>query len=147
MIRIQKLNHRSFELFAELSRELDCVGDTIKAERILKKVLQALRNYMPLDCSIEIVSVLPPHLKSLYHDEWKISQAKDWFSFSFYEELKKADAHYGQRDFHDNGKAVELTKKTLKVIYRSIPDQKSYVLNQWLPEELKIDTNELLIAC
>lgn len=147
MIRIQKLNHKSFELYVELSRELDCVGDNSKAERILKKVLQALRSYVPLDGSIEIVSALPPHLKSIYHEEWKISEAGNQFSCSFFEELKRADACFEQKDFHEQKKSVELIKKTLRVIYRNIPEQKLPTINHWLPEELKMDTNQLLIAC
>ena len=73
-MNFEKHTQKANEIIKELTLELGDSESTDKAGRVLRTVLHTLRNRLPIEESMQLISQLPMYIKAIYVDGWKISK-------------------------------------------------------------------------
>ena len=113
--------------------------DMIKAVRILRAVLHALRSRLTPEHSLQMIAQFPMLIKAIYVDGWKISnEAKTLRHLGdFIEAVREAG---GQGLFHDFVTDYEVTQAihaVFKVLKRHVAEGEISDLLATLPTELR----------
>lgn len=128
----------------ELSKELGYPEDTARAGRVLKTVLHALRNQLPIEESVQLLTQLPMFLKAVYVENWSLREkyTKPRNITGFFNEIREIDKQTAQHDFPkdddiDNALSVvfmmlrkHVTLGELEDIRAVLPKDLKYLVNQ-----------------
>lgn len=137
------------ELVNHLSSDLGVPRD--QAARILRSVLHALRNRIPLDENFDLLAQLPMALKAVYVDGWKPGKTVSQSSHlkDFLDEIRDADAQLAAYDFGNDAKAKEMVLGVFRVLAQFVSSGELNDVVAGLPREIKnfittiLDENQL----
>lgn len=73
MLHFNKYVHEGEQFVREIAVEMHAPWDMIKAARVLRAVLHALRNRLSAPSSLQLISQLPMLIKAIYVDGWKLT--------------------------------------------------------------------------
>lgn len=73
MLHFNKYVQEGEKFVREIATEMHAPWDMIKAVRVLRSVLHALRNRLTPPSSLQLISQLPMLIKAIYVDGWKIT--------------------------------------------------------------------------
>lgn len=127
------------EFLHKVAQNLGNPDDLIKAERILKAVLHALRNRLSTEESFQFMSQLPLLIKAIYVDGWKHSKefVRIKHMEEFIDEVYKEAGKTASVDFATES----ITLKSINCVFSAIKNQVSKGevdhLKAVFPKELK----------
>lgn len=100
----------------EIAEELGDPQDKAKAGRILRAVLHALRNIIPLEESFQLIAQLPIAIKGLYVEGWTLKKMGQRIRHieEFAQEVYQEGGAASPSDFPD----LEETKKGIMAVIR-----------------------------
>lgn len=132
-----KRNDQGIMIVAELSEELGNGWDEAKAAKILKAVLNAIRNRLDVEASVSLLRILPTSLKAVYVDGWELKNTDEKHKGDFVEEVKEvAGSSTSFQNFLAKNDLKQVVESVLRLIRRyARPDKNENVL--WLfPHEM-----------
>lgn len=134
-----KYAQKSNEFLKEVANELNMPEDRGKAMRILRAVLHALRDRIPPQESLQLISQLPMYIKAIYVEGWRwtpdnnnVRRMED-----FIEAVKLHDGVSGAYDFEDPELTEEYVKAVFRVLQRHVSEGEIADVVATLPSELR----------
>lgn len=134
-----KYAQKSNEFLKEVANELHMPEDRGKAMRIMRAVLHGLRDRIPPQESLQLISQLPMYIKAIYVEGWKWTPNGGNIRHmdEFIEAIVQNDGVSGRFDFEDPDKAVEYTKAVFRVLQRHVSEGEIADVVATLPTELR----------
>ena len=137
------LNFNQFALEGNLflkkyAKQMNLGDDTEKAGRILSAILHALRDVVPIQESLQLLSQLPMFLKAVYASGWSSHKNKKIKTIDdFVDLVRKHDGLTSKHDFEFDEQTQNYIDTTFIVLrqYISLGEMKD--LRSTLPKELK----------
>lgn len=134
-----------FDMYAAKANELlNRLSDTLgvsedKAFRILRSVLHALRNHIPAEESLQVMSQLPMAVKSVYVDQWKSMEftGRVRHLTHFLDEVREYDKELAGFDFGNDAATTKIVAKVFKTLSAYISPGEIQHLAGVLPTELR----------
>ncbi|TAL63284.1 MAG: DUF2267 domain-containing protein [Bacteroidetes bacterium] len=135
----EKQAQKGNKFLKDVAEELGNKADTSNAGRMLQAVLHTLRNHLPFEENLKLLSQLPIALKGVYVHEWSPEKKRDISRKrnDFIEEvLRYADGTclHGFSDIQKGTEAVHAVFKTLK---QYISPGEFNKMEAVLPDQLK----------
>lgn len=124
----------------EVAVELGSEDDGDRAYRVTRAVFQALRERLPFEESLHLVSQLPFLLKAVYVDGWKPhspNTVKVRRVSDFVEEVRRGDQTAAARDLGNQTEAEQCVRGVLRVIKRHISPGEATDIERSFPKELQ----------
>jgi|SRR5688572_23673118 len=122
----------------DLALQLGNPENTDQAIRVLRAVFIALRNRIPPDESMHVVSQLPMILKGMYVDGWDLhqplSEAQTWDEFLF--ELRNHTARNADFDFANDEDARQKVSTVFTALKQYISEGELDHVRSSLPKEI-----------
>ncbi|MEO9804968.1 MAG: DUF2267 domain-containing protein [Reichenbachiella sp.] len=126
------------EFINKLSKELGHPGDSARAGRVLKSVLQALRNQLTTEESIQMLAQLPMFLKAVFVENWRLSGPKKVRHLEdFFDEVRRIDGQSAKYDFYLDQDMDKALKAVLLLLGKYISAGELDDIRAVLPKELK----------
>lgn len=134
-----KYAQKSNLFLKEVANELLIPEDMAKAMRVLRAVMHGLRDRIPPQESLQLISQLPMYIKAIYVEGWKWSPNHKAIRHidEFIEAVKKNDGVTGDYDFEDQDKTEEYIKAVFRVLQRHVSEGEIADVVATLPTELR----------
>ena len=122
----------------QLTQELNTPGDTNHAGRVTIAVLHTLRERIPVEESIHLISQLPMILKGIYVDGWDISRELSQADTldEFLDEIREHAPFKDGKDFGNNQQARENVRAVLQVMRNYVSDGEMQQVKNAFPRQL-----------
>lgn len=134
-----KYAQKSNEFLKEVANELQMPEDMGKAMRIMRAVLHSLRDRIPPQESLQLISQLPMYIKAIYVEGWKwtphgnnVRKIDD-----FVVSVIQHDGVSGQYDFADADQTEEYIRGVFRVLQRHVSEGEIADVVSTLPTELR----------
>jgi uncharacterized protein (DUF2267 family) len=110
-----------------------------RAGRVLRCVLHALRNRLPIEESMQLISQLPMAIKAIYVDGWKPGHtfARIRTMSEFAEEVMRIDGAVAWRDFSGLLEAVDAVQAVMRTVAHYVSSGELDHVVAILPEDMK----------
>lgn len=134
-LEFEKQANKGKEFLKDLTHELGLVDNEEKAGRIFKSVLFTLRDHMPNEASMELMTRLPVYLRGVYSDGWKMkkSHADPEKIVSLNEFVFEVMKKNTTNDFIDENRAVEHIKDIFRTLERHMSEEDKLEIESILP--------------
>ena len=116
-LNFEKHAAKGNEVLKELAIELGDQEDKARAGRILRAVLHALRELVPIEEAFQFIAQLPMTLKALYVDGWHYSPTKNR-RIKTIEEFTDEVFEQGGRSAAEDFPSVEATREAVMAVFR-----------------------------
>ena len=131
----------------ELAHLLQSPEDTSKAGRVLISVLHALRNQLPPEESVQMLSQFPMFLKSVYVLNWDLHEKRKNINHfdQFIHEIRVIHGDISKRDFKNDEDVEEAIFAVFKLLRKYLSLGEIEDIRAVLPKELKAMLNSVLM--
>jgi uncharacterized protein (DUF2267 family) len=135
----EKYVQKGNEFLNEVALEMGIPDDKARALRALKAVLHALRNNIPAEESMQLVSQLPMMIKAVYVDNWRLGgQPKRVRKMDHFLASVKEEAGVSVKsDFYTEEDVERAVQAVFAVLKRHVTDGEIRDVIAALPTELK----------
>ena len=139
MLNFNKYVHEGEEFVHEVAVEMNASWDLIKALRIMRAVLHALRNRLPPATSLQLIAQLPMLIKAVYVDGWKIADdAKTMRHLGDFIEAVREEGGAGLYDhFVTDYEVTQAIYAVFNVLRKHVSEGEIKDVLSTLPEELR----------
>ena len=140
-INFEKHAAKGNEILKEIEDELLVVPeDKAKAGRVMKAVLHALRNRLPVSESMQLLAQLPMALKGIYVDGWRLSETPKKIKHvqDFLDEVANEGGRAATNDFPDYKTTFKSVISVFSVLKKHVTEGEISDLKAVLPVELKV---------
>lgn len=136
-LNFEKYAAKGNEFVNLVAEELKIPRD--KAGRIIRAVLQALRNRLTLEESFQVMAQLPMALKSVYVDGWKFNRefTRIKHIHDFFNEVRREDDQQAGYDFGNDVKAANAVGAVFRALNYYVSEGEMNDLINTMPAELK----------
>lgn len=122
----------------EYAKELDLVGNTAVAGRILSSILHGLREIISIEESLQFIAQLPMFLKAVYVNGWSIRKKKRIKNMrEFVDLVRQFNGTTKMTDFKSYELAEQYIHATFIMLHRFISSGELDDIRSELPKELK----------
>ena len=123
----------------EVAAETSAPWDMIRAFRILRAVLHALRNRLPVATSLQLIAQFPMLLKAIYVDGWQgNTEAKAMRNLGDFIEAVREEGGPGLiRDFIADNDVLKDVRAVLQVVKRHVSEGEMEDVLATLPATLR----------
>lgn len=134
-----KYAQKSNLFLKEVANELQMPEDPGRALRILRAVLHGLRDRIPPQESLQMISQLPMYIKAIYVEGWKWAPNNNSIRHidDFVQAVKVHDGISGDYDFEDPEHTEEYIKAVFRVLQRHVSEGEIADVVATLPTELR----------
>jgi uncharacterized protein (DUF2267 family) len=134
-----KYAQKSNLFLKEVANELQMPDDPGRALRILRAVLHGLRDRIPPQESLQMISQLPMYIKAIYVEGWKWSPNNNSIRHidDFVATVKSNDGVSGDYDFEDAEHTEEYIKGVFRVLQRHVSEGEIADVVATLPTDLR----------
>lgn len=127
------------ELINEVAEELGYPDDTEKAHRILKAVLHALRDNIPVEENLHLIAQLPMMIKGVYVDNWKVygdgSNVRHLDDFIL--KVQLINENNSRRDLESPEETRQAVEAVFKVLKKHVSEGEIDDVVNMLPREIQ----------
>ncbi|MDF1516995.1 MAG: DUF2267 domain-containing protein [Lutibacter sp.] len=122
----------------EYAKKINMPDDTDKAGRILSSVLHGLREIIPVEESLQLISQFPMFLKAVYVNRWTLGEKEKVKNMTeFIDLIRELNGVTGMYDFGSEEIAENYIKTTFMVLRKYISLGELEDIRTVLPKELK----------
>jgi uncharacterized protein (DUF2267 family) len=139
MLNFNKYVHEGEQFVRAVATEMGVPWDTIKAVRILRAVLHALRNRLTVATSLQLISQLPMLIKAIYVDGWRSTgSANPVRHLGDFIELVREEGGVGlSNDFVTDYEVTQAIRAVFSVLKQHVSEGEIKDVLATLPSELK----------
>jgi uncharacterized protein (DUF2267 family) len=139
MLNFNKYVHDGEHFVREIAVEMNTPWDMIKAVRILRAVLHALRKRLPTATSLQLISQFPMLIKAIYVDGWKITDESRTLRHlgDFIEAVREEAGLSLHNQFATDFEVTQAIHAVFAVIKKHVSEGEIHDLLATLPTELK----------
>lgn len=139
MLNFNKYVHEGEKFVHEVALETNTPWDMIRAVRILRAVLHALRNRLPVASSLQLIAQFPMLIKAIYVDGWKISNQASTMRHigDFIEAVREEAGPALVREFVTDYEVKQAIYAVFTVIGKHVSEGEIKDILATFPEELK----------
>jgi uncharacterized protein (DUF2267 family) len=129
----------------DLSKELGYPEDILRAGRVLKAILHALRNQLTTEESLQLLAQFPMFLKAVYVEKWTLhrSTKKPRRFKDFFHEIKTIDKKTGEHDFPSDANIDHSLSVVFMALRKYVSLGELEDIKAVLPKELKFIVNNV----
>lgn len=134
------------EVLHLITQELEVPSE--KAARILRSVIQALRNHLSMEESMQFLAQLPMAIKALYVDQWdpRAQAPRIRHVDQFLSEIRQLDPLTAGYDFGNDESAQKAVRSVFKALGYYVSEGEWNNIKALLPKDLKKLLSESLGA-
>lgn len=123
----------------DLARELGYPKDTVRAGRVLKSIMHALRNQLTVEESVQLLAQLPMFLKAVYVESWTLHKPskKAKHLDDFYKEIRAINQLTAENDFPNDDSIDNALSVVFMALRKHISLGELEDIKAVLPKELK----------
>lgn len=135
-----KHNQKANEFIKEIAEELETPEDTAYADRLVKSVINVLREMILPEESLHMVASLPMYIQGHLLDGWKMSWDTKRIETreEFFNELREKYPRTTGRPLGDYQSARKDVKAVLRVLQRYVPEGEVQHLKTQLPQPIAL---------
>lgn len=122
----------------DYAKKINMVEDTDKAGRILSSILHGLRELIPVEESLQLISQFPMFLKAVYVNRWTLGEKRRVKNMTeFIDLIRELNGVTGTYDFASDELAENYINSTFMVLRKYISLGELEDIRTVLPKELK----------
>lgn len=122
----------------DYAKNINMVEDTDKAGRILSSILHGLRELIPVEESLQLISQFPMFLKAVYVNRWKLGEKKKVKNMTeFIDLIRDLNGVTGMNDFGSEEIAENYINVTFMLLRKYVSLGELEDIRTVLPKELK----------
>lgn len=122
----------------EYAKKINMPDDTDKAGRILSSVLHGLREVIPVEESLQLISQFPMFLKAVYVNRWTLGEKEKVKNMTeFIDLIRKLNGVTAMYDFGSEEIAENYINATFMILRKYISLGELEDIRTVLPKELK----------
>ena len=122
----------------EYAKKINMPDDTDKAGRILSSVLHGLREVIPVEESLQLISQFPMFLKAVYVNRWTLGEKEKVKNMTeFIDLIRELNGVTGMHDFGSEEIAENYINTTFMILRKYISLGELEDIRTVLPKELK----------
>jgi uncharacterized protein (DUF2267 family) len=131
-----KIKPQTYRLLYDLATEFSIPGEIIKAKKILDSVLHSFAEGLDVDKGIEVMTMLPVHLKDTFSRAWKPFSAVSKTDFISSVQDKLSDTIICTRE-----QAICMVSKVFAILAKYISPDKITRIHSCMNDDLKAILN------
>ena len=139
MLHFNKYVQEGEQFIREVAEQTNTPWDSIRAFRLTRVVLHALRNRLPTATSLQLISQLPMLIKAVYVDGWKITDSSKSIRNvgDFIEAVREEGGSSLMSNFVNDQEVIQVVQAVFVVLRRHISEGEIEDVLATLPKVLR----------